>query len=195
MTDYSTTNAASDLLPNVQITFRDDLTQPELRRTVERSVATLAARSAEAVAQVRAAEAERAKLVAALNAPFMKLIKEDPAANKALDDLRTRQLIDLDSTNALRGERPHTETNDAVTVPLGEVRVLAARPPYDFSWSWFNPQGSPPFSQQLSNPSGHVGLDARSGAGGASGFVEAHAGFGVILRTDSVVTATGGPSE
>lgn len=110
MTDYSTTNAASDLLPNVQITFRDDLTQPELRRTVERSVATLAARSAEAVAQVRAAEAERAKLVAALNAPFMKLIKEDPAANKALDDLRTRQLIDLDSTNALRGERPHTET-------------------------------------------------------------------------------------
>ena len=194
MTD-STTYPASDLPPNVQIAFRDDIdleTQPELRRTVERSVATHVAHSAEAVARVRAAEAERAKLMAALNAPLMKLIEEDPAAIKALEELRTRQYINLDSPDVLRGEQPLTATNNAATVPLGAARILAVPPPYDFSWSWFNQGGGPPFDQRLDQNTGWVGLVARSDpdAGGASGFVEAHAGFGLIVgRTDRTVTA------
>jgi len=187
----------SEQYPNIQITFRDDITQPEQRRAVQRSVDTLVARSEQAVARARAAEAEQAKLMAALNAPYMKLIKEDPAASKALDDLRTRQFFDLDSTDVLRREQPLTATNDVVTVPLREARpgarLLAMVPPYDFTWSWFNQQGGRPFDVYLVNQSGQVGFDARSGEapGGADGFVEVHAGFGVILRTERPVTAIG----
>jgi hypothetical protein len=192
-TDSTTKPAYDSPAPNPQITFADHVTDPEQRRTVERSVATLVARSAEAAAQARAAEAERAKLMAAFEAPYMKLIKEDPAAIKALDDLRTRQFIDLDSTNVLRGEQPLTATNDVITIPLREARASLRFPPYDFSWSWFRNEGSPPFSQLLSNTNGHVGLDARSGSleGGASGFVEAHAGFGLVLSADHPVMVRG----
>ncbi len=195
MTDPAT-YPAEDLPSDIQITFSDDLdleTQPELRRAVERSVATHLARSTEEVARVRAAEAERAKLMDAVNAPLMKLIKEDPAARKALEDLRTQQLSDLESMDVLRGEQPLTATNNIVTVPLGDARVLAVPPPYDFSWSWFNQAGGPPRTQHLDKETGLVGLDALSDpdAGGASGFVEAHAGFGLIVgRTDRIVTAT-----
>ncbi|MDP9813978.1 hypothetical protein J2W42_006860 [Rhizobium tibeticum] len=46
---------------------------------------------------------------------------------------------------------------------------------------------TPPFNQVLDRPSGSVGLDARSGSlpGGASGFINAHVGFGVFLRSDT----------
>ena len=39
----------------------------------------------------------------------------------------------------------------------------------------------------VNRPDGNVGLDARSGSleGGASGFVNAHAGFGVFLGSDT----------
>ena len=198
MSDSTTHPANEDLPPNVQITFRDDLTQPEQRRVVERSVATLVARSAEAVAQARAAQAEQEKLIASLNTPFMKLIEEDPAANKALDDLRTRPYFDLEPTDVLRREQPLTAINDAVTIPLREVagreaRLLSTFPPYHFSWTWFDPQGSPAFDVYRDKESGDVGFDARSGeaAGGADGFVAVHAGVGMILRTDRTQTARG----
>ena len=139
MTDSTTDPASDSPPPNVQINFRDDLTQPGSRRAVERSVATLLARSAEAVAQARAAQAERAKLEAALNAPFMRLIEEDPEAIEALDTLRTRQLLDLDSTRTCYAGSSHSCSNDVLTVPLREARVLVRVPPYDFSWSWFRP--------------------------------------------------------
>jgi hypothetical protein len=54
MTDSSTNTAAMHMPPNVQISFHDDGTSPGRRHTVECSVATLVARSAEAVAQARA---------------------------------------------------------------------------------------------------------------------------------------------
>ena len=62
-------------------------------------------------------------------------------------------------------------------------RSLDFTPPYDFGWSWH--AGDPAFEQILET-GGRAGLDARSGhvSGGAPGFVNAHAGFGVFLRSD-----------
>jgi hypothetical protein len=195
----STTNPAYDSAPpNPQITFADHLTDPEQREAVERDVATIVARYEEAGAQDLAAKAEQAQLVDALAAPFMKLIEEDPAARKARDDLRTRQLIDLDQ------EQPLTATNDVITGPSradldegiitphpGFSHILALRqPPYDFTWAWHNPDGSPPFQTVLDNEDGFYRLEARSGStpGGARTFVDAHAGFGLLFRPAQVTT-------
>jgi hypothetical protein len=52
---------ATGASPDVRITFREDVL-PDQRRAGERSVTTLVARSFEAAAKVRAAEAELAKL-------------------------------------------------------------------------------------------------------------------------------------
>jgi hypothetical protein len=197
VTDSTTDPAYESPPPNPQVTFGDYITDPGQREAVERSVATHVAHSAEQAAQARAAAAERAKLVAAIQAPFMKQIEEDPEATKALDELRTsRQLIDLYSTDVLRQERPLTATEDLIADPLlrdAPVVLRDHRPPFHFGWSWFRQDGSPPFGKHVIHQTGQVGLDARTGAaeGGASTFVEAHAGFGVVLRTDRSVSARG----
>jgi hypothetical protein len=197
VTDSTTDPAYDSAPPNPQITFGDDLTDPEQREAVERDVATIVARYAEAGAQVRAAQAERAPLMNALAAPLMKLIEEDPAARKARDELRTRQLIDLDQ------EQPLTATNDVITGPSraaldeptplhsGLGGILALRqPPYDFTWWWHNQAGSPPFERVVNHDTGMYRLDARTGntPGGASKFVDAHAGFGLVFRPAEVTT-------
>jgi hypothetical protein len=195
MTRLTTHPAGDSLPPDVQVTFRDDVTQPERRQAAERSVATLVARAAEAAARARDAETRRAALTAALSAPLMKLIEADPAARKARDELGTERAIAFQPSSWVLAESPSFATAlDPAIVLHGlqggiEVRV----PPYDFTWSWFNQQGSRPFNQMLINATGRVGLQARSGAvpGGASGFVEAHAGFGLLLNTDHPVTVTG----
>ncbi|MDP8922959.1 MAG: hypothetical protein M3O34_08805 [Chloroflexota bacterium] len=182
--------AGEGLPPGVQIAFHDDMTEPKLRRAAERSVATLLAHSADAVARARAAEARRSELVAALNAPVAKLIEADAAAVKALDELRTEHLFDVRPTDALNVATPYDPNTVSLRVAL-RAPVQVRVPPYDFAWSWSN--GNAPFNQVLVNATGRVGLDARSGSmpGGASGFVEAHAGFGLILSTSRTVTVTG----
>jgi hypothetical protein len=160
VTDSTTNPALDQLPPNVQISFRDDLdieAHPELRRTVERSVTTQLARMQEAVAQVRAAQAERAQLEEALNAPLMKLIEEDPVASKTLEDLRSGQLIDVDSTMELSAEQPRAATNADVDGPLEGLEASQAQfrasefrlPPFDFDWSWFNTGGILPTANVL----------------------------------------------
>jgi hypothetical protein len=174
--------------PNVQITFGDNITEPQQREAVERSVATLAARSAEAAAQARAAEAERAKLEAALDAPLMKLIEEDPEARKALDEVLTSGHL-IDSTYELGQEQPLLATDDVITVPVRDARSISIRtPPYDFTWVWAT-AGLLPFNRIVDNTNGHVGIDARSGFidGGASGLVETHTGVGLVFRPTSAV--------
>jgi len=190
VTDSTTNQVSEKPPPNVKITFRDDLdieSQPDVRRAVERSVATFAARMEEGVAYDRAAQAKRAKLEDALNAPLMKLIKEDPAASKTLEDLGSGQLIDIDSTMELSAEQPHTATNDGGTGLLRGPSTLPfyplvnRTPPFDFTWTFFN---GDPLQRLVLNPiSGVVQLDARSGSlpSGASRFVEAYAGFGLVL--------------
>jgi hypothetical protein len=170
----STYRTTGGLPPNVQITFRDEAIQPGLRQAAERSVATLVARFAEEVRQARAAESELAKLTDAVNAPFAKLIEGDSQAVKALDELRSHRLIDPHDTDALGPD---------AFAPRGYGQWVP--PYYHFSWFWHDPNGHPPFNRIIDPSFGRIGLDARSGAvdGGADGFVSAHAGFGVSLRT------------
>jgi hypothetical protein len=141
VTDSTTDPAYDSAPPNPQITFGDHLTDPEQREAVERDVATLVARYAEGDAQVRAAQAEQAQMMNALAAPFMKLIEEDPAARNARDELRTRQLIELDQA------QPLTATNDVITGrsraalddpptpphPAFDSILALRQPPYDFT--------------------------------------------------------------
>src|SRR5262245_29326871 len=172
-----------------QIAFREDATQAD-RQNAERSVATLVARSAAVAGRRRAAEAGWAELTDSLNRPLVKLIEGDPLARKVLENLRTRQLVQPDATDALRQDAPPALTYDAIPIaPRGVAsqRSLDFVPPYDFSWAWHDVNGYAPFNQNLDRPGGRVGLDARSGslAGGASGLVNAHVGFGVFLRSDT----------
>src|SRR5829696_542882 len=97
--------------PSPQIIFSDYLTDPKQRDLVEHSVAAHVAHAADAAARTRAAEAERGRLVATLQAPLIKQIKGDPEATKALDELSTAPLLELDATNVLRrNEQPLTAT-------------------------------------------------------------------------------------
>jgi hypothetical protein len=169
-----------------QIWFRDDATEPD-RLNAERSVAALIARSREAVAKERAAEAEMTKLIDALHHPFMQLVQEDPRAIGALESIRTRPLMPVEKLDALGQDAPALIYDTSPSVPPGIPisRSLNFIPPYDFAWAWH--AGNPPIDQVLDRPSGRVGLVARSGAvsGGAPGPVNAHAGFGVFLRSDT----------
>jgi hypothetical protein len=185
-TKYPESDASS---MEFQITFRDDVSQAD-RQNAERSVAALVARSAAAVALDRAAEADLAELADTLNGSLVKLIEGDPLAVKALEKLRTQQLMQPDAMVALRQGTPLTPIYDATSLaPQGglNLRSLGFVPPYDFSWAWHDGNGHPPFDLLLDRPSGSVGLEARSGSvtGGASGFVNAHVGFGVFLRSDT----------
>ncbi len=202
-------------MSNLQITFRDNLSQPD-REAAQRSVIALVTHTAEEAAKVRTAAAEQAKLVAALNAPFKKLIEEDPTAVEALDALRTRkQSMYMRLANELRQESPltertnlfipHTLNSIAIVQPLDfgapqpeGARAIEVRVPphYDFFWSWHDPAGGPPFGQVIGgieSVTGFIGLEARSGdfEGGADGWVWAKAGYGLSLTTDHPVTVVG----
>ncbi len=202
-------------MSNLQITFRDNLSQPD-REAAQRSVIALVTHTAEEAAKVRTAAAEQAKLVAALNAPFKKLIEEDPTAVEALDALRTRkQSMYMRLANELRQESPltertnlfipHTLNSIAIVQPLDfgapqpeGARAIEVRVPphYDFFWSWHDPAGGPPFGQVIGgieSVTGFIGLEARSGdiEGGADGWVFATAGYGLNLTTDRPVTVVG----
>ncbi|MET7620339.1 hypothetical protein [Streptomyces sp. NPDC005408] len=185
-TKYSAPDASST---EFEISFRDDATEAD-RKNAELSVAALVARSVASVAQDRAEEADLAEMTDSVNGPFLKLIEEDPLAVKALDKLRTHELMRPDAMETLRRDALPNLTYDAMPpVPqrAANLRSLGFVPPYDFSWAWHDGNGNAPFSILIDRPSGNLGLDARSGAlpGGASGFVNAHAGFGVFLRSDT----------
>ncbi len=151
------------------------------RLNAERSVAALVARSKAAFEARRAAEAESSDLGEALRGPLMKLVQDDARAADALEVLRSRPLASID-LDALGRDGPALIYD---TAPSGASvnRSLDFTPPYDFGWSWH--AGDPAFEQILET-GGRAGLDARSGhvSGGAPGFVNAHAGFGVFLRSD-----------
>jgi hypothetical protein len=195
-------NTAAYASSNVNISFRDGLTSPELRQLAERSVATLVARSSEAAAGARAEEAQRAKLMTAASAPLRKLIEADPGAVKALDEMGRTPLIALeaanlldDRANMLREDVPRaaaaTISNVIAPFPAGDI--VRRVPPFDFAWWWHDAAGSPPFGQLIDQPGGAIRLEARSGLieGGASGFVDAHAGLGVFFKPDRPLTLVG----
>ncbi|HMD79688.1 MAG TPA: hypothetical protein VKE92_00185 [Anaerolineales bacterium] len=189
--------------PNFQISFREDLPEPE-REVAEHSVATLIARAEERFARFRYIAEEQTRLRSALNAPIQRLVEQDHEAHRALDELRNQDLIHPDMITAL-GPEPLPVMSGHFTMPFdpfnfpttAEVAALRPRildvrvPPYDFTFSFST--GNPPFQQVLNNTTGQVGLQSRSGQvdGGASGFVRAHAGFGVVFTTDHASMARG----
>ncbi|MGS2588932.1 hypothetical protein [Streptomyces hebeiensis] len=172
--------------PTVQITFTEEL-EPEHHIAVERSIQGMAAHAAQQTDRVRAAEAEHAKLAAALNAPLARLVESDPASAEALQELRTRPLpLELDSVGVLHPEDTSAAAEEA-TLSVRNIQTHVWGPPYHFSWFWHRTNGSPPFNRVIDRPTGQVGLDGRSGSpgaipGGASTFVEAHAGFGLLFH-------------
>ncbi|MET9959581.1 hypothetical protein ABZ128_10975 [Streptomyces sp. NPDC006326] len=158
------------------ISFRDEdnVTQSD-RQNAERSVAALVARAKEAAARDRAAEAGLVELTDPLNAPFKKLVEEDPHAVKALEKLRDYELLQPDTTEALQQDAPPTAYDVSPRAESGFA------PPYDFDWSFHIDH--PPFRKSHDRFTGMLSLDARSGAitDGAPGRVIAHAGFGVFM--------------
>src|SRR5215813_4421605 len=73
----------------IQLTFREDITQPEQQEAAKRSVSALISRSMERFARARAAEAELAKVTDALDSPLRRLIGGDKEATGALDSLHS----------------------------------------------------------------------------------------------------------
>jgi len=126
----STTSPATNALPpNVQVIFRDDPVQPELRRLVDGSVATMATRTEEEFTKRRAVEAERARLLAALNAQRREQREPDPELVKAFEDMRAHPLIDPGSRSAARPEPPQPAANPlAEFLGLGPVQVEGSSP-------------------------------------------------------------------
>jgi hypothetical protein len=165
----------------LQITFREDVTDPEQRLAAERSVAALIAHSTDASARARAAEAELDRLGEALNAPLIKLIHADKAAASALQTLAAKKLLAESDLAQLKRDDParpliRTETS------LISADTIEPRPPFSFWWSYYEGNNRP-HSQRITPENGYLGVEARSGAvdGGAAGFVKAHIGYGVVL--------------
>ncbi|NRS52000.1 hypothetical protein [Brevibacillus sp. HB2.2] len=130
--------------------------------------------------------------IATLIASFEKKIEQTLATDTSKSKVQTRVYAQGDPSNL--------QSIDLNIPDTAHIRTLAIVPPFDFTWSWFLPDGSPPTFQNLNNETGEVGLIARSGAVsgeggiggiGAPGFIAAHAGFGIMLSTDREVSATG----
>lgn len=168
-----------------QISFRDGLTETE-RQNAERSVAALVERSITRAARDRAAEAALAELTGPLNAPFARLVQEDPLAVRAAEKLRDQEILGPYAMDSLRqDDDPYLDSAAPTLAPQARasVRSLSFAPPYDFIWHWHG--GHPAFRHFARQDTGRVGVDARSGSmmeGGAPGFVGTHTGVGVVAH-------------
>jgi hypothetical protein len=100
-------------------------------------------------------------------------------------------MIEIDTLDAPSQDAARLSPYVDVPVPRYGGDTLVFHPPFHYAWSWHDQFGSPPFELVQDRPLGFVRLDARSGLvdGGASGFVNAHAGFGVGLSTDRPMRA------
>ena len=203
MIDSTEGHTPGEEFSNFQISFREDLPEPE-REVATHSVATLVSRAEERFARFRSIAAEQSQLRSAINAPLQRIVEQDPEARRAFDTLRHQDLIHREGMPELDPEplpvmsghftMPFNPFNFPTTAEVAALRprILDVRvPPYDFEFSFFS--GNPAFQQLLSKETGHVGLQARSGSidGGASGFVRAHAGFGVVFTTAHASMARG----
>lgn len=177
--------AGSALPPGAEISFREGLTAEQVQ-TARRSVAALVAR-AEQASEARVA---RAQLAQTLGAPLTRLIGADPEAAQALEALRYLPTDDSE----LVADPPAFASGESLTIEKASIldSVDIKSPPYDFGWRWHHQAGGAPIGS-FTNADGHAGLDARSGsiASGASTFVDAHAGYGLVLRTPQQVNVTG----
>jgi hypothetical protein len=181
---------------NPKILFHESVTDPDLRQLTRQSIDTLIARSVGSIKRARENDAALTKLTDAINAPIARLIQNDPQAVSALEELRKRSLSEADADTFYSDASSDVATGGITISNRGDLRprAFAGRPPYDFSWSWHDLNGGGPFDMRMNPSSGYVGLIARSGSvdGGFSGFVNAHAGYGIHLRTDHPRTVSFG---
>ncbi|MEV7275562.1 hypothetical protein [Streptomyces sp. NPDC093111] len=181
---HSTTYPAPDIASlNIRIAYRDEHPSEELREAAERTVGALVLRHMEATRLRREAEAVIAEAAAAYAAPAVRLVEPDPAAAEVLRKVR---LLDGSMDSFERYAAPEPKVPEA---PAGARQL----PPYHYTWSWHDTNGYAPYGVLTNLSTGGLGLDARSGSapGGANGFVNAHAGFGLGIATDHDVMARG----
>lgn len=163
-----------------RIYFDDSLTADQ-RALVGESVIALAESRRAQTATARARAAEFEKFEAAINAPLTELIQRDPVAADAL-----RQVPDYQLEPPSEFIQPPLSDVPALRVPPAAQRVLARVPPYDIHWAWHDLSGAWPRST-TGDRDGNLGMDARSGYGGADDFVSSHTGVGCLVRIDRPV--------
>lgn len=189
MTTIARPSTSAENSTEVQLAVRDDATAAQ-RDNAQQSIAALIARSSAAFERRRAAEADATEVTSALNRPFLKLLEADPSAATALKKLHNDRLVEREDADELSRSGLGHQARE-VESP-GPVLFSSAGfvPPYDFSWAWHDTNGHAPHNLIVNRSTGGVGVDARSGqiAGGASGFVNAHCGFGVFLRSSTTKT-------
>ncbi|MEH0586852.1 hypothetical protein QA942_23295 [Streptomyces sp. B21-106] len=143
----------------------------------------MASRTADSALRAPAFEAETAGLVADSTRPTLNPLNEGSAAANAGGGRRLEGAIP-NMTMMRAGMGAVTmSADDRDTDRFWQHRN--ERPPYDFSWSWHNAAGSPPSTLEIDRSAGWISLAAGSGSiegGGANTFIEAHAGFGLILE-------------
>jgi len=154
------------------IDFAGTSPDEEKRQIATRSITALATHYSDLAAKQHKVDERERALDKAAYEPIMKLVGNDSHGARVAD----------------------LHLNDFI----GDLSVQPAKPrirlaPYDFAWWWHSNNTSPPHNQIIDRSMGRVALDARSGsvAGGASGPVEAHAGFGVVLTTDHPMPVVG----
>jgi hypothetical protein len=174
----------------------DERIPEDRRQEIRNSVNTMVTRRIDENTHRRELAAEDRALADAFAEPFLEQLRNSARGADALqlaaDRGRTRTL-DVSELGVASEENPSRYVSaGALDYPFTTTRDFQGPAtqifpiPYHFSWSWHDLNGSPPFKQIITPASGRAALDARVGnAPGATGtFVNAHAGYGVSLRSD-----------
>ncbi|MGW4774231.1 hypothetical protein ACWEO2_40085 [Nocardia sp. NPDC004278] len=172
-----------------EINIREGVT-PDQRRNVEQSVATMIERSSRATTRARAREAERSELLKAVDSPLAKLAEQDPDAMKAIDAIRTN-FRPSDDESGLRSNGRRQHLSGSMTLDVREGLEIHGTP-YDFDWKWVDTDGGNFVPMSADRVAGTARIAAQvEDVQGTSSYVNAHAGVGIILRTDHEVAALG----
>ncbi|NEW59410.1 hypothetical protein GV794_27815 [Nocardia cyriacigeorgica] len=178
----------------VEIDF-DDWVPEDSRQAVRNSITALAVRHSAENARRRELDAEDRALAEALRQPLLDQVRNDSRSADALRSAVERQrarrigITELPVSDHIRAnvspstlDNSHAMLRDFEGWPTRFFHI-----PYDFSWSWHDLNGGRPRQQILALDTGQAALDSHAGnTQGSDGsvFVAAHAGFGVVLRSD-----------
>ncbi|MFE3444526.1 hypothetical protein ACFXNW_15975 [Nocardia sp. NPDC059180] len=179
----------------VEIDF-DDRVPEESRQAVRNSIHALAVHHSTETARRRELDAEDRASAEALRQPLLDHVRNDPRSADALRSAAERQRARILGTTELPvsdGNPPRQVSPIELDNSFAMLRDFEGLPtrifqiPYDFSWFWHDLNGGPPRSRILTMETGRSALDSHAGntlGSDGSVFVNAHAGFGVALRSD-----------
>ncbi|MEV6062965.1 hypothetical protein AB0L62_23440 [Nocardia asteroides] len=165
----------------------------EHRPVVERSIASMIEHYSSVTGRRRADDAERNAISQALDAPLIRLARQDPDTADTLRIAAERPVLpDADLVHRQRPDSPRTSADTTATLDVRAGTEIFAIP-YHFEWAWHDPAGGAPFRIVVDRDNGRVAIDGRAGPkiGGAEKFVSARAGYGVTLHTDHEVAVMG----